>query len=136
MNVLVLPDRPTRRCSELIAFEGRNRGPVEKVSRIQSAVAQELVSASMELVRSRARNGIDHSAGGLPVLGRIVAGQDGKLLNGVHAQVPAQHAARPAVGIVVDADAVQAIVILLGASPGDGDLVLQSRGSRGRAPQA
>ena len=103
---------------------------VKKVSRIERAVAQELVSASMKLVCPRARNGVDDSTGCLAVFGGVIARQNREFLNGIHAQIPAQHTAGPTIRIIIEADAIEAIVILLRASTGDRLTVLQSRGSR------
>src|ERR1700730_11325653 len=65
----VLVDRPPSERAKLVPLEGWNRALVKKVSRIERAIAQELVHASMELVCARSRDGIDDSARGLPVLG-------------------------------------------------------------------
>ena len=106
-------DRASRRAPELIAFEGGNRA-VKEVSRVQSAVAEELIHVSVKAVGSRARHGIDHAARGPAVSGGVVAAQHRKLLDGVDAQVGTEHAARCAVRVVVDADPVQTIVVLIG----------------------
>src|ERR1700674_269292 len=60
---LVLPDRASAGHPELIAPEGGNGGPVEKVPRIDGAVAQKFVGAAMKRVGSRPRDGGDDPAG-------------------------------------------------------------------------
>ena len=57
--------------------------------------------------------------GGLPVLSRIVTRQDRKLPDGLYAQVAADHAARRAIRIVIDANTIMAVVILLWRASGD-----------------
>src|SRR5258708_1298048 len=56
----------------------------------------------------------------------MVAGQQRKLLNRVDTQVPSQHAAGGTVGVVVETDAVQPIVVLLRPRPGDGQLLTET----------
>src|SRR6267143_1829933 len=121
---LVLDDWPTRRAAELIAPELRQRGvaaPGEVISRIQRTVSYEFVHVAMEGVRARLGDGIYDSAGGLPILGREPAGQNGELLNGIHTQGSADHVARAAVGVIVDANTVQPVVVVCGPLPGDGE---------------
>ena len=68
----VLADRASGSGAELVALVRRFRlvtGIGEEVIRIQLIVAQELVEVAMECVRSRFADGVDHSAGGSPVLG-------------------------------------------------------------------
>src|SRR5258708_40128774 len=62
---LVFPDRPSSLGSELIALEWRFLDAVsivKEICSVQGAVAQELVNASVELIGSRARNGVHHTA--------------------------------------------------------------------------
>src|ERR1700674_4626663 len=82
----------------------------------------------MELIRTRASDSVYDSTSGFPVFGPIIARQDGKLLSGVHTQVPAQYASRSAVRVVINADAVQAVIVLLGASPRNADLSSEAAG--------
>src|SRR5256885_6318671 len=119
---LILMNRPSDRGAELIAAESRNGGWIEEIARVQGAVPDELVCVPVKLVCSSARNCIDHSAGGLPVFSGKVAGQNGELLHGVHAQITAQHAAGPAVGVIVDADAVEPVIVLRGPCTRDNTL--------------
>src|SRR5215472_3571626 len=76
----------------------------------------------MESVRPRLADGVDHAAGGPAILGRVVAGQHGKLLNRIHAQVAADYAAWPAVAIIIDAEPIEPVIVLRGPAPGDGQL--------------
>ena len=73
----------------------------------------------MKSVRSRARNSVDDPACGPAILSRIVASQNGKLLYSIHAEVVAQNASRCSVRVVVDADAVETIIILVGPRAGN-----------------
>src|SRR5260370_11083147 len=47
-------------------------------------------------------------------------------MNGVDAEVSAENATRGAVGIIVEADAVQAVVVLLRPGAGDGQLLAET----------
>src|ERR1700730_9177439 len=80
-----LYDRPSRPRPKLIAPEGWNASGVKIVPCIECAIAQKFVSATVKLVRSGTGNGVDHAAGAFSVLSRIVARENGKLLNGIHA---------------------------------------------------
>ena len=80
----------------------------------------------MKRVRAGTRDGIHDAAGAPAVVGGRVARHHRELLHRVHAEHEAQHAARRAVRVVVDADAVQPIVVLLGAVAGDGQLRTQA----------
>src|SRR5258708_4427285 len=56
----------------------------------------------------------------------MVAGEDREFLNGIDAQVSAEDATRGPVGIVVETDAVQAVVVLLRSGAGDGQLLAET----------
>src|SRR6267143_4586505 len=75
----------------------------------------------MEGVRAGLGDGVNDSARGLTVFGRESTGQNGELLNGVHAQGGADHVARPAVGVIVDADSVQTVVVVCRSLTGYGE---------------
>src|SRR3977135_3517660 len=75
----------------------------------------------MEGVRTGLGDGVNDSAGGLTIFGRESAGQNGEFLNGVHTQGGADHVARPAVGVIVDADSVQTVVVVCRPLSGDGE---------------
>src|SRR4029077_7693264 len=114
----VLVDGAARCNAELVAPERRlwrTSSIVKEIVGVQRAIPQKLINGAVKLVRARAGDGVHHAPGSLAVLGRIVAGQDAELLDGIHSQVSAQQTPRTAVRVVVDANAVQAIVILLRA---------------------
>src|ERR1700686_5100389 len=93
----ILLDGAASGAAELVAAKFRFLkaiGIFKEVRGGQSAVAYTFLSAAVKLVGARARYGIDNSTGGIPVLRRIVAGEDGKLLNRVHAEVLSEHASR------------------------------------------
>ena len=115
----ILPDRTAHRPAELVAMERRFYRWVEEIPRIQRAVTQELVDISVKLIGPRARDRIYDPSGCLAVFGGIAAGQHGKLFDRIHAKIPAQHTARAAVGVVIDADTVEPVIILLRARTGD-----------------
>ena len=121
----ILPDRPSGRPAELVAAERRFLeavGIFKKIGGVQRAVAQELIHASVKLIGARARNRVDDAARSEAVLRGIVAGQDRELLDRIHTQVLAQHAARPGVGVVIDDHAVQTIGILRRPVASDAEL--------------
>src|SRR5207245_10272939 len=76
-----------------------------------------------KMMSGGARNVVAHSSGGRAGLRRVVAGQDGELLNRVHDQVPSQHAAGCSIGVVIEADAIQTVVVLLWPGAGDSQLL-------------
>src|ERR1700694_1649946 len=76
----------------------------------------------MNLVGAGARDGVYDSSRGCSVLGRVVASQDGKLLNSVYAEVSAKYAPGTAIGIIVNADAINTVIVLLGAAARDAHL--------------
>src|SRR5262249_21312564 len=103
---------PSRRSSELISLERRDLS-VKEIPRVQGAVPKELIDIAVEGVRPGARHRVDYAARGAAVAGRIAVPQYGKLLHGIHAESGAEHTGWSAVGIIVDADAIQAITILV-----------------------
>ncbi len=76
----------------------------------------------MERVGPRFAYGVDDAGGGSPIFGGVVAGKYREFLNGIHTQVDAEHAAGTAVGVIVDAEPVEPVVVLRGLAPGDGQL--------------
>src|SRR6266478_3146069 len=110
---MVPADGTAERSAELIALERRDLGTIEKPPGIQRAVAQEFVSGAMNLIGARASDSVYDSSRRLAVLGRVVAGQDRKLLNSVYAEVSAKYAAGTAIGIIVNADAINSVIVLL-----------------------
>src|SRR5260370_4481027 len=121
---LVLDDGPARRAAELIAPELRQRGvaaPGEVIPRVQRTVPYEFVHVAMEGVRARLGDGVHDSSGGLPVFGREAAGQNGELANGVHTEGGADNVAGSAVGVIVDANSIQPVVVVCCPLPRDGE---------------
>src|SRR5579863_1229485 len=87
---LVLANRAPDRGAELVLPVDRCRQASairEEIVRVQGSVAQELVCVAMESVGPRLADGVDHAAGGPPILGRVVAGDHGEFLDRIHAQV-------------------------------------------------
>src|SRR6266481_1496514 len=96
---------------------------VKEISRVETFIAHKPIGGPVKIIGPRFQDGVDDSAGGPPVLGRIVRRQDGKLLDRVHAQLRSLHAARRAIGIVVYGNSVDAIIILSGAMADYGQLI-------------
>jgi hypothetical protein len=69
----VFDDWPASRCAELVAAKGRYWATrnVEKIPRIQCAVAQKLISRAMELISTRFGDGI-HDAASRPAVFRAL----------------------------------------------------------------
>jgi hypothetical protein len=100
----VLDNRSADRAAKLIPLERCFRDAsriLKEIRGIQCAIAQKLITASMECISSRTRNGVDYSTRSLSVLSRIIAGEDRKFLNGVHAQISTENAARRPIGVVI-----------------------------------
>src|SRR5450631_2548526 len=125
---MVFHDRPAQSSAKLVPLEGRDwlGRIIEVVLGIELAVTEELVGAAVNLVCPRSRNRVDHAPRGLPIIRLIVAGDDGELLDRVDAQAPSQHAAGCSVGVIVETDAVQAIVVLLRTRARDRQLLPES----------
>ena len=123
---LVLENRSAYGSAKLIPFERWDLSHVEVVPGVEAAVAKELVRTAVKLIGPGSSNGIYHSPGGLAIFRRVVAGQYGKFLNGVHAQVPSQHTAGSPIGVVVEADAIQTVIVLLRSSAGNGQLLTET----------
>ncbi len=66
----------------------------------------------MEAVGARLGDGIYDATRGLPVLSREAACQNREFLNRIDTQGCADHVARAAVGIIVDAHSVQPVVVV------------------------
>ena len=97
-------------------------GPVKIVASIERTVAQELIGAAVKAVGAGASDGADDAARRSPVFSALIRGQNGKLGDGVDSQVAAQDAAGSLVGVVVDADPIQKIIVLLRATAADRQL--------------
>src|SRR5215469_10500154 len=122
----VFYDGSPARSSKLIASEGRALAGLEEVCRIQFVVPNEFIPASVEGICSRPRYGVDHASRSLPILSRIVAGKNGKLLNRVDPQVTAEDTSGGAVRVVVQTDAVEAVIVLLRTRSGNCELLPES----------
>ena len=101
---------------------GSDVDDVEVVARVEEVVAEELEDGAVELVGAGAGDGVDDAAGFAAVFGGGVGSDDGEFLDGVDAEVFTGDASGRAVGVVVDGDAVDAVVVLLRTSAGDGQL--------------
>ena len=67
----------------------------------------------MKLIRSGSSGRIDDAPRSSSVRCGIIGGANREFLNRIDAEVPSQHASRAAVGIIIDADAVEAVIVLL-----------------------
>src|SRR5260370_28643335 len=80
----------------------------------------------MENVGPGPRNGVNPSSGGFAVLRGIIAVQNRKFLNGVHAEVSAQDAAGSSVGVIIETDTVEPIIVLLRPSARNAQLLTEA----------
>src|SRR3974377_935387 len=99
---MIFLDWAAERPAKLVAFERWNRlsGVVKVILGVQGSVPQELIGTAMKRICPRASDGIDDSTRSFSVVGRVVTGQNRKLLNGVHTETAAEHAAGCPVGII------------------------------------
>src|SRR6266699_3201869 len=118
----VLDHRATCGYTKLIPAEWRCRPLVEEVARVQSAVSKEFIGGPMKVIPTRPGRGVDDTARGSSVCGRIIGSEYRKFLNRIHAEISSQHTSGSTVGIVIDTDAVDTIVVLLRTSTGDRQL--------------
>jgi hypothetical protein len=122
----ILDDRSAEGPTELVPPElGYLARGVEFISSVERGVAEKLINSTVQLIRASAGDRIDYSARGFAVVRGCVRSNDGELLNCVDAKVRANDATRSAVGVVIDTDTVDAIVILLRASASNGELIAQ-----------
>src|SRR5260370_2981347 len=82
---------------------------VEEVIRVQRVVAEEFISASVELAGAAAGDHGDMTAGAAPVLGQVVSALHAELLDGINAGVGEKSEVGAAIDII---RAVQSPVIL------------------------
>jgi len=124
----ILDDRAADGAAKLVPLEGRLRssGVLKEIPRVERTVPEELVHAPVKSIGPRARNGVDDSSGCFAILRRIVARENGELLNGVHAEISAKYAAGRSVGVIVEANAVQSIIVLLRPRAGDSQLLSEA----------
>src|ERR1700732_3357050 len=67
------------------------------------------------MVGARAVDAADHASRCPPILGRLIDRQNVELRDCIRPKVSPQNAAGSLVGVVVDADPIQQVVVLLGA---------------------
>ncbi len=80
----VFPDRTAQRAPKLILFEGGFRGWAEsKAMSVQNVIAEEFVSAAVEIVCTRLGDDVDDGAGVAAVLGVKGIGDDAKFFNAI-----------------------------------------------------
>src|SRR5260370_8376991 len=84
---------------------------------------------SGEGVGARTRGRVEDATRSEAVVRGIVAGQYGEFLDRVHAQILAEYAPWPRIGIVIYKRPVQTITILRGPASVDGHLYSQAAGS-------
>ncbi len=95
----VLFDGRSYRAAELISLKCRNCGEVEKVTRIEGAVAQEFIGAAMDAVGPGGRHDIDLGSGALAVFRAVGVRHDGEFPHRVHAEKLSADASRRAVDL-------------------------------------
>src|SRR5260370_19002218 len=86
---------------------------VKIVPGVESTISEELVNTAVNLIGAGPRNRVDYPSRGLPVFSGVVAGQDGEFLNGIHAQASSKNASWRPVCVIVEANAIPAIIVLL-----------------------
>ena len=89
---------------------------------VKDIIAHKFIGGAMELVATGASERIDNTARGEAVRCRIVARDDGKLLQRINTNGDTRGAAGARVGVIVGYDSVQPVAVLLRASTGDGKL--------------
>src|SRR5262245_8551822 len=114
-------NRPTDDAPELVTGKMRNLliSRIEKVFGVEGAVPHELERRTMPLVVTGARDCADNAARAAPVFGAVAVGQHAELLQSVHTQQQARHAARRVVVAVVDVRLVQHKADLVGTPASD-----------------
>src|SRR5882762_6315742 len=83
---LVPPDRTAERASKHIAPKRRNTAMIEKIPRIQCAVAQEFVNVAVEFIAPRGGHNVDLCPWPLAVFRAISVLHYRKLAHRIHAQ--------------------------------------------------
>src|SRR5215472_13528777 len=121
----VFYDWSADRSPKLISLERWNwdRGIIEIILRVELAVAQKLIQVPVNRIRSGAGNCVHDAAGGLAVFGGVVAGDDGEFLNCVDTEASAQDTSWGTIRIVIQAHAVETIIVLLWACTRDCQLL-------------
>src|SRR5712691_1729919 len=118
----VLSERAACSGAELVPLERGDGALIKEVLGVQRAIAKEFINVPVKFVRARTGKGVYNAPRALAVLGRIVAGKDREFLDGVNTEVAAEHAARRPVGVIVNANAIQSVIVLLRPLTGDGRL--------------
>ena len=118
----VFDDGATGGGAELVAAEEGAGGGVEEVAGVEGGVAVEVEEGAVEVVGAGAGDGVEDATGGAAVFGGVVVRHDGEFADGFDAQVGAEDGAGGVVGVVVEGDAVEAVVVFRGAGAGDGEL--------------
>src|SRR5246127_876873 len=122
---MVTYDRAADGAAKLVALEWRDRlrGVIEIVLGVERAIAKELVSTSVNLIRPRPRNRVDDSSRGFAVVCGVVGGEHREFLDRVHAQVSSQNASGGAIRVVVETNPIQPVIVLLRPRTGNGELL-------------
>src|SRR5579872_1302815 len=128
-----LDDWTADRAPVLIAVKRRRRTRVKKTSRIQCRGTKKPICIAVKLAGSRARNGVNNSAGRSPVFRRIVAGNHGKFRDRVNANGKAGHTSGPASRVIHDAHSIDAVVIILRTRAGNRNLISEAAIAASRA---
>ena len=133
----VLHERAAERHAVLVAMEGRRLvAAIEVVLGVHRAVAMELEDGAADLIRARSRDGVDDAARRAAVLRRIRVGEHGELGHRLDAEIRPERVAWRGVGVVVDADAIEPIVVLRRPRAGDGHLHSAARARAAAAADA
>src|SRR6202011_3898116 len=87
--------------------------------------AEKFINSTVKLIGACTSDRVNDAARGFSVVRRCVRGNNGKLLNCIDSKVRADDATGAAVGVIIDTDTVDAIVILLRAGASNGELIAQ-----------
>ena len=80
----------------------------------------------MQRVRSRLGDGVDHRSRSPAIIRRVIRSNDVELLHRIHTQAGAENAARCAVGVVVDVNAVDPVSIFIRTMTAVGELITEA----------
>jgi hypothetical protein len=117
----VLADRATQAGSKLITPERRGRtARIEKVSRIESRIAQEFKRRSMQLIGARLGYDVNDAPGGTSKLSAVGGRFHAKLAHRIHAKGLSTHAAGDLVRRAHHIGAIQQKAVLLRSRPANG----------------
>src|SRR5690348_8943552 len=96
---LILLDRAAQRTAKAVALELRDRPLIEKITRVQRAVAKKIVNRSMQFVGPGSGHDTHLAARTLAVFGAVGVAHHIEFADGINSQ---QLAAGPAGGVVDD----------------------------------